>query len=305
MLRAGIGEQVERFWDQRDVFRDNYLDALRMYHWEGDGAWITNADAHPALDPLTGGLAALGLVMWAVWVVRRPGVIGGLIPAGALIMLLPSAMTLAYTIENPSFTRASGTIPFVLLLAALPLGALGWWLSQAGWQVRGIGFGVVPGVIVLAGVLLIALPANWENFFSDYRLSYSYSWKPYREIARPLREVARGEGSYGNAFMVAFPHWLDHRILGTMAGDIHWPNGLVTRDELFPMIERNRGTRYELDESRPVFVMFHPDDGETTAFLQRTYPDGELALYEYQYDTSHGMQAGSFYIFRAPPDEFG
>ena len=41
-----------------------------------------------------------------------------------LIMMLPSALSIAYPIENPSATRMSGTLPGVYLLAALPLALL-------------------------------------------------------------------------------------------------------------------------------------------------------------------------------------
>ncbi len=75
-----------------------------------------------------------------------------------------------------------------------------------------------------------------------------------------MRDFAQGEGSYGNAFMIAYPHWLDHRILGTMAGDIRWPNGVVEREDLIPMIRRNQGTRYQYDPTKPLFVMYHVDD---------------------------------------------
>jgi hypothetical protein len=151
---------------------------------------------------------------------------------------------------------------------------------------------------LLAAVLGLAVQPNWDNYFTDYRLSYSYSWKPYREIARPLKAFAQGEGSYGNAFMVAYPHWLDHRILGTMAGDIHWPNGLVTREDIFARIDLNQGTPYEYDELLPLFVMYHPNDSETTAFLERAFPGGTTEVYEYTYETEAGYLTGSFNIYR-------
>lgn len=294
-----LSEQIERFWEQRDVFAQNLEDALRMFHWEGDGAWINNAHAYPALSALPGGLMILGLMMWGVRMVRSRDAVAWLLPAAGAIMLLPSALTLAYTIENPSFTRASGAIPIVYLLAALPLGVLCWRLSQIPRRIAGaipVGAGIA--VVLVAGVLWQDLRPNWDNYFTSYRLSYSYSWKPYREIARPLREFAQGEGSYGNAFMVAYPHWLDHRILGTMAGDIRWPNGLVTREDLFGQIRANAGTRYAYNSDKPLFVMYNAQDSETAAYLQAVLPGGTTELYEYTYEAEGGERAGSFYIYR-------
>ena len=294
-----VSEQIERFWDQRDVFGQNVGDALRMYHWEGDGAWINNAHARPALSPLAGGLMILGLVMWGVRMLRARDPVAWLLPLAGLVMLLPSALTLAYTIENPSFTRASGTIPAVFLLAALPLGTLCWWLSQAPWRIaRVMPVGAGIAVILVAGVLWQDIRPNWENYFTHYRLSYSASWKPYTEIAEPLREFAQGEGSYGNAFMVAYPHWLDHRILGTMAGDIRWPNGLVTREDLFGQVRANAGTPYAYDPERPMFVMYNTQDAETGTYLESVLPGGVIELYEYVFDSEGGEKTGSFYVYR-------
>ncbi len=294
------GEQAERFWDERAVFADNYADALRMYHWEGDGAWISNDDSRPALRGISGGLLILGAAMWGVWLVRRRDAVLWLVPLAVLVMLLPSAMTLAYTIENPSFTRASGTIPPVMLLAALPLGALAWHLGRLPWAVARVPLGRVAALVVLVVVLWSAIGANWDTFFTDYRLGYAYSWKPYSEIARPMREFAQSPtGSYGNAFMVAYPHWLDHRILGTMAGDIRWPNGLVNREALLTAIQRNQGTPYEYNPAKEMFVMYHPNDQDTAAWLMTWFPGGTTELYTYHYEAGEpgNFSQGQFYIY--------
>ncbi len=294
-----LSEQARKFWDQRGVFADNYWDALRMFQWEGDVAWINNPRLYPALDGVAGGLLILGLVVWGVLLARQRDPVLWLLPAGVVVMLLPSAMTVAYTIENPSFTRASGTIPEIFMLAALPLGLVG--AQVARFKVRSVPGPVsaVISLLVIASVLWYGIGWNWNEFFNTYRLNYVYSWKPYSEIAQPMREFAQGEGSYGNAFMIAYPHWLDHRILGTMAGDIHWPNGVVEREDLIPMIRRNQGTPYQYDPTKPLFVMYHMEDTETAAYLDTLFPGGEHRLFQYRYEALEPgfYSQGMFYIF--------
>lgn len=293
-----LSEQLERFWDRRDVFIENYRDALRMYHWEGDAAWINNAGGRPALDGIAGGLLMLGAVLWVVGALRRRDAVWWLLPVTVIVMLLPSALTLAYTIENPSFTRTSGTIPAIFMLAALPLGLLLWRVSRVPGRVWGMSLGALAALVILAGVVGSALDWNRDNFFTHYHLSYSNSWKPYRAIARPLRSFAEGEGSYGNAFMVAYPHWLDHRILGAMAGDIRWPNGLVARTDLPLAIQRNTGTPYAYDPARPLFVMYHADDEATEAYLRELFPGGEVRRYTYTWQTGiDTVSTGEFFIY--------
>lgn len=298
-----MSEQVERFWDQRDVFLANYQDALEMYHWEGDAAWINNAHGYPALDWAVGGLLVAGLTVGVGWALRRRESVPWLLPVAVLIMLLPSAMTLAYTIENPSFTRASGTIPPIFMLAALPLGLVCWQMARLKVGIIPVGHGAA--LLLIAIICAASFAPNRENFFADYRLNYSYSWKPYHEIAQPLRAFAESEGSYGNAFMIAYPHWLDHRILGTMAGDIRWPNGVVQRTDLPDVIARNAGTPYEYDPTVPLFVMYHRDDSETAAYLDELFPGGRHELYEYRYETLEPgfFEMGTFYIFSVDAGE--
>ncbi|HEX3049136.1 MAG TPA: hypothetical protein VHP83_00660 [Aggregatilineaceae bacterium] len=292
-----LSEQAERFWDQRDVFVQNYRNALRMYHWEGDGQWINNADSLPAMDGATGGLVILGLLVWGVLIFQRRDPVLWLVPVGVLVMLLPSSMTLAFPNENPNFTRASGTIPLIFWLAALPLGLLAWYVQRLPWNVRGVPVGVVVGVVLIGGVLGDNLGPNWDNYFTQYRLNYSYSWKPYREISKPLRAFAHGEGSFGNAFYVHYEHWLDHRILGGMAGDIRWPNGLVTREEVYTRVGLNRGTPYQFDPTKPAFFMINEYDQESIVWFQTNFPGGTLELYTYTYDTNHGEQSGQFFVY--------
>ncbi len=293
-----LSEQIERFWDQRDMFLSNYADALRMFHWKGDVAWINNAGLAPALGPALGGLAALGLAVWGVWVARRRDPVLWLLPVSILIMLLPTALTLAYPIENPSFTRASGTIPAAFMIAALPLGVLGWRLSQLDRGER-IPAGRWLGIALLALVLWQGIRPEWEHYFTDYRVGYSRSWRPYREISQPLREFAHGEGSFGNAYVIAYPHWLDHRILGTMAGDIRWPNSVASVDDLLTAIANSRGTPYAYDPTKPLFVMYHPADTATAEALTRLFPGGETVVYRYNQEMQPGVYAqDEFFIYK-------
>jgi|GEM_PF-4313205 len=287
-------EQLERMLEESSQFRQNYQDALLMWGWEGDSAWINNGESRPALDPYTNALFILGIAGWSVLFFKRWDVVLLLVPVGILIMLLPSALTLAYTIENPSFTRASGTIPFVFLIAAYPLAQLGFF-AQHTPKMNWLGL-TLAGMLILP-VTTFAAQINYDTFFNVYERVYANSWKPYSRIAQPMQEFATGQGSYGNAFMIAYPHWLDHRILAVSAGDINWDNGLVQRDGVFNKIFQNEGTPYAYDPALPTFFMYHQEDNESADWLRQLFPDGEI--YEYQFPDDEGLD---FYYFIAPPN---
>ena len=290
-----LSEQFDRFLNNFDAFEQNYVDALRMWSWQGDGAWINNGGGRPALDPFTNALFLLGLVAWAGLIFKRWDMAHVLVPLGIMVMLLPSALTLAYQIENPSFTRASGTIPLVFIIAGYPLAQLGYYISNA-MPRRRVGTGLA--LLLMIPIIALAGRVNYETFFEVYRESYSTSWKPYTAMSQPMQAFAQGEGSYGNAFLIAYPHWLDHRILGTSAGDIRWNNGLANRQDLFAFIDNNAGTPYQYDSSKPLFFMYNSLDVETSDWLRTLFRDGEERLAVVEENPSL-----NFLVFTAPPNQ--
>jgi hypothetical protein len=232
---------------------------------------------------------------WVLLIVRDWDMVHLLIPLGMVVMLLPSALTLAYKIENPSFTRASGSLPMVFLIAAFPMAQFGYHVQRAVGK-------VIPGAVVALALMMpivgLAATVNHETYFEVYQQSYAASWKPYTAMAQPLKAFAQGEGSYGNAFLIAWPHWLDHRILGTSAGDIHWPNGLVNREGVFSFLLLNADSPYAYDPDRPLFFMYNHADDDSEIWLQAVFPQGEAHT-----ETVANRPELDFRVFIAPPNQ--
>ena len=101
---ATLDERLQAFKANWPVLTDNIRNALLMYNWKGDVAWINAAPNRPAMDVFTGTLFILGLGAWLVRMVRRREVVDWLMPVMLFIMLLPSALSIAYPVENPSAT---------------------------------------------------------------------------------------------------------------------------------------------------------------------------------------------------------
>ncbi len=275
-----------------ESIRINYKNAFLSYMWEGDGQWITNGGGYPALDSRTSALYMLGLLMLVVLIIARRDIALVVVPLGILILLFPSALAIAPTLkENPSFTRTSGTIPFVFFVAALPLGTLAYQIVKAG-KSRSVYYSAA--ALVIALVVYNAARPNYDAYFDVYRDGYERAWKPYDQIADPIKTFAEGRGSFGNAFMVGYPHWLDHRIVGQVAGDLNWSNNLSSVQQVYEKIVVNQGTPYEYNPEQPILFMVNLRDTDTLNFLEQNFPGGQVR-------EVYADRNNNYYLYEAPP----
>ncbi len=108
-----------------EIFGENLVAAMAMFNWTGDRAW-PNSLGDPALDFISAGLFLLGL-MWATYrTLRYREMAYAFVLIGIAILVLPSALSIAFPQENPSVVRVGGAIPFVFIVTALPLA----WLEK-------------------------------------------------------------------------------------------------------------------------------------------------------------------------------
>ena len=267
-------------------FVNNCNTVIWMFNWKGDVQWISNVPNQPAFDPVSGALLALGLGAWLFRLVRPRDPVDLTLLFAVAIMLLPSALSLAFPNENPSATRASGTLPVVYLWAALALDLM--W-TQVGKALRTGVATLVAGGVALA-LLFGAANFNYALFFDVYRASYYTSAKPYTTVGRVVRGFADSIGSMDTAFIVAYRHWLDHRAVGIEAGDINW----VNRDRLLDVRDLSR---YLPDErTTALVVLYNVADQDAAEYLRSMFPEGHTM----RYHTPSDQPSKDFYIFIVP-----
>ncbi len=169
-----------------------------------------------------------------------------------LIMLLPSALAIAFPIENPSATRASGTIPIVFLMAAWPLA-----LIRQRWSaVLGQGWGnVLAGGLI---ALLIGSSAfnNYHTYFVEYAESYRHSALNPSEVADAVREIIGVEAPLVGVWLQGWPHWHDYRAIGIEAGDITFDQAILDVATLIDYLN-NYPERFTV---RPLIFIVNPQD---------------------------------------------
>lgn len=253
------------------VFLRNIGNLALMFHWRGDGHYLSGLQYEPVLDPILAGLMILGLAIAVAHIVARRGRAGltlGLLVAGA-VALVPSALSLAFPRENPSAMRASSAIPVIFTLAALPAGL---WIegvvraSRRRWQRVLAGVGVA--VLVVALVLV-----NGRRVFTHYVEGYRRAVVNTSEIAAAIRGFDATVGSVNDAYVVAWPHWVDVRVLAFELGIPNWSNRLDSADQA----EEHAG------EERAQMYVLHPADSAGLQRLRRLFPDGLTRTYHSQW----------------------
>jgi hypothetical protein len=291
---ATTDERIDAFRGNMSILLDNIRRAFLMYSWQGDEAWFHGSPHHPAMDIFTGGLLIVGVGAWLILTIQRRDPVYVLIPLMVFIMLLPSALSIGRPTENPSATRASGSLPQVYLIAALPLALIS-------TRTRRVVEGQI-GIVVSVGVVAMLIGgAYWANstlYFGEYREKYRVSTWPYSEPGQMLRGFAMSDGDYGNAFMISYDYWWDSTIVGMEGGILDWPNGINTGLTLVEEFLRDAfycvGTQYPVNPDRDLLFFYHYADDEHEAKLREWFPVGYPTLVE-SYKESYNYK-----IYRVP-----
>jgi len=277
MRVPSLQERIDAFNQNIPALLSNYRNAALMYNWKGDIAWFQNAPLQPAMDIITGGLLIIGVAAWIARMIKRRDPADWIILPMIVIMMLPSALSIAYPLENPSSTRMSGTLPGVYLLAAFPLALIVQNVTRMAGRL-----GTAVAAVAVAGLLLFAYSANRDTLQNGYRALYLLNSLPHREAGEILRGFVEQGGSYGNAFILASDYWWDHRAVGIEGGRIDYPNSITSLGEVPKWLRdgRLRADAYQLDPSRDLLFFYHPDNVDAEAWLTETFPDGSWRLYE-------------------------
>lgn len=269
-----FSERIKAFQKNFPTLFQNLERSAAMFNWQGDRAFITgDKDAIPELDTITGAFFAMGIGILVLRIIRRRDPFDWLLPFALFIMLLPTALAISQLQEVPSATRASGALPIVYLIAALTFALI---LQTA---VRLLRTRPMRYLVYIGGIVLITLSAasNSDSYFVTAMTNYRESTAPYRQAGNILKGFRESVGAAGNAFMVSYNYWWDHRIIGIESGDPDWNNGLFhdnLKNRIIEMIKTNNGTAYELRPDRQLLFFVHLDDQEALNILNVMFPAG-------------------------------
>ena len=245
------------------LFFKNLIGALGMVNWSNRSSWVDGIPLRPAVDWLTGAFFLLGLVI-AILEYRR-NKDWSLLALVVLypVLLLPSALSLAFPSENPSLSRALGAALPVFVLAALSLYTLGKAILAALSTRR-------PFIrIVMIGVIsILILWQNSQAIFSNYPQNYRQNAWNASEMGKVINQTRQNFGGLGGVWVVGYPYWVDARAVAIEAGqpDVDLALQPTQLEETlgFPL---------------PKLFLLNPQDSDTLSQLQALYPTGSVVLY--------------------------
>jgi len=247
------------------LFKNNLWNALTMYGWSNGEIWPVSIPYRPALDVLSAALLYLGIVLILVRYIRRRNWLDLILVLSVPLLMLPSILSLAFPSENPTLNRTAGAIVPVFLVIGLSLDGFLTGLESRLRPQFGRRLAWALGVFFL----LWSGYQNYDLVFNQYQQNYALSSWNAGEIGGEIMDFTETIGTHESAYVVAYPHWVDTRLVGINAG---YPTKdfAIWSDE-FP------GT---VDDQIPKLFIIKPDDNDSIAALQTLYPQGHFQLHE-------------------------
>ena len=261
------------------IFLKNTWNALVMFGWSDGNIWVHSVTGRPALDIVSAALYYLGGALLTVRYLRQRRWQDLTILLSIPLLMLPSILSLAFPDENPALNRAAGAMVPVFIVIGIALEGL---LSAIRRTFNGKG-----GLTLAwgAALLLISFSSlqNYDLVFNQYKRAYDLSAWNTTEMGQVVKDFGMLYGGKESAWVVAYPHWVDTRLVGMNAGD-------TLRDyAIWPEDLENTLT----DPGAKLFLV-NPADQPAVDVLIRLYPTGSLTTYDSRVDKD-------FLIYAVPP----
>lgn len=261
------------------IYLQNAWDALTMFAWDNGEVWVIGIPGRPALDWVSGALFHLGVAVAVVRYVRKRRWVDVFVLLSIPILQLPSTLSLAFPAENPATNRAAGAMVPVFFLAGLSLSALVDWM-RAQWRSRAA---LLYAVFIVGLLIFISARINYNLVFDEYDDLFRRSAWNTTEAGQVIRGFARSVGDYENAYVVAYPHWMDTRLVAMNAGRA--TTDYAIQPDQFSTLEENPGNQ---------LLLLHPDDSESLNRLKELFPEGQVLQW------SNPLPGKDFMIFFIP-----
>lgn len=246
------------------TFFRNLVSALGMVNWSNRSSWVDGIGGRGALDWVSAAFFLFGLCVTLLHDLRSDRKQALSLVFLFVIMLVPSALSIAQPMENPSLSRALGAAIPAILIAGRGFGFAAERLASVGKEniwVRKVFFIAIFGVLIVLN--------NFGLINSTYTRNYQASAWNASEMAEVIRNYDIGKSGNSQAFVVGFPHWVDARSVAITMGQ---PESNLS------ILPQDLGSTLEPQISK-IFLL-HLSDTESLGQLQSLYPGGVATTYQ-------------------------
>jgi len=262
------------------IFLDNFRKSLTMFSWDDGQTWPISVPNIPVLDAISAALFHLGVVLLAIRYVRQKNWTDIFTLISIPVLMMPSILSLAFPAENPSLSRSAGAIIPVFLIVGLALDGLLTLIesmSASAWNKR---LAWLVGMALLVG----ASAQNYDLVFNQYRELYDASAWNTSEVGQVVRNFSQMEGTSKTQWLVAYPYWVDSRLVMINAG-------FPTQDDAV-MPENLKDTQ---GGSGAKLFILNMQDNPSLEALRSLYPKGWVTEFTSKYSNK------DFLMFLVPP----
>lgn len=256
------------------IFPKNFWNSLTMFGWDDGETWPTSIPHRPVLDVVTSVFFHLGVVLLIIRYIRQRHWLDIFTLLSIPALMMPSILSLAFPVENPSLTRSAAAIVPVFLVVGLAFDSV---LATLGYVAQSIAkkrFAWAVGIILFAW----ASYQNYDLVFNQYRKLYDLSAWNTTEMGEVYHSFTELNGNSDTFWLVRYPYWADSRLVMINAG-------LPMQDNaLWP--ENFQDT---LDDPRPKLFLVNLNDLSAIEELQSLYPRGWPLEYKSKYENKDFM----------------
>lgn len=268
--------------DALSIFLSNLWRAVTMFAWSDGNIWVVSLPNRPALDFVTGAFFYMGVLLLFIRYLRRRHWLDLFLLLSVPLLQMPSILSLAFPDENPALNRMGGAYIPVFIIAALALDGLMRAIESAWEGSSSKRFAWTAASIVL----LVTAWLNYDLVFNQYATMFRQNSWNTSEMGAAIRDFANTIGTPDSAYVVAFPHWVDTRLVAMNAGFplkdyAIWPENIAQTSSV----------------PAPKLFLLRPDDELGLRTLYLVYPKGVQSVYESQ------VASHNFYLFYVLPEQ--
>ncbi len=264
------------------IFLHNTWNALTMFFWDDGDVWVHSITHRPALDVAAAALFFIGLILVISRYARRRQWQDLFMLVSIPVLLLPSILSLAFPNENPNLNRTAGAYVPVFLILGIGLEAL---LTSIQKSLSGHLGRLSAGALELV-LLMASAGQSYNLLFVQYDRSFREAAWNATEMGSVVRSFEHTTGETDNVWVVAFPYWVDTRLVGIEAG--HPDRDLAIWPDQVSQTQGVPGAK---------LFLLNLEDQQGMQALQDLYPEGRA------WDYSSQTEGKDFTIFEVLPKE--